>query len=171
MVSQIVSAGEPLFTITPAAVGDRNRLVMTAPCAGTVVKLAVRGRGTLVQEGDYLAEIACLDERLQAELKLPQRGMALLRSGQGVTLFYDAFPFQRYGARAATIRWISPTGDEGGFRAFADLEVQWVPVGAERRALARGMGGRARVMVSRRSLVSYAFEPIRRLRENLAASP
>jgi hypothetical protein len=33
------------------------------------------------------------------------------------------------------------------------------------------MGGQADVVVGRRSLVSYAFEPIRALKENLAEPP
>ena len=43
----------------------------------------------------------------------------------------------------------------------------------ERRArpLIPGMGGRARVVVGRRTLVSYALGPIRELRESLAATP
>jgi multidrug efflux pump subunit AcrA (membrane-fusion protein) len=145
--------------------------VVGAPCAGIVLKLAVRGRGAVVQEGDVLAEVACAGERLQAELTLPQGAMALVRPGQPVKLLYDAFPYQRYGARAARIRWISPAGESGGFRAFADLEAESVPVRAERRPLVPGMGGRARVIVGRRTLVSYAFEPIRQLQESLAGAP
>jgi membrane fusion protein len=148
-----------------------NQLVVGAPCAGIVLKLAVRGRGAVVQEGDVLAEVACAGERLQAELTLPQGAMALVRPGQPVKLLYDAFPYQRYGARAARIRWISPAGESGGFRAFADLEAESVPVRAERRPLVPGMGGRARVIVGRRTLVSYAFEPIRQLQESLAGAP
>jgi hypothetical protein len=33
------------------------------------------------------------------------------------------------------------------------------------------MGGEVRVIVGRRSLVSYAFEPIRQLRESMAETP
>lgn len=35
----------------------------------------------------------------------------------------------------------------------------------------RGMGGRADVIVGRRRLVAYAFEPVRQLRETLADAP
>jgi hypothetical protein len=33
------------------------------------------------------------------------------------------------------------------------------------------MGGRAEVVVGRRALITYAFEPIRQLRESLADAP
>jgi membrane fusion protein len=153
------------------AVHGGNQLAAVTPCAGVVVKLAVRSRGAIVQEGDLIAEVVCQGERLQAELAIPQGGMALLRPGQRVKLLYDAFPYQRYGARAATLRWISPAKVGDGFRAFADLERDNVVVQGERRPLAPGMGGTARVVVGRRALVSYAFEPLRQLRESMTASP
>ena len=146
-----------------------NQLVVAAPCAGSVLKLAVRNHGAVVQDGEVLAEVSCGGERLQAELSLPPEGSAIVRPGQRVKLLYSSFPYQRYGARTATIRWISPAQDASGLRAFADLENDSVVVGGQRRSLASGMGGRARVIVGRRTLASYAFEPIRQLRENLAS--
>src|SRR5206468_2134173 len=59
---------------------------VTAPCAGTIVNLHVRNTGAVVHEGDLLAEVVCAGERLQAELQLPERGMALVRVGQSVKL-------------------------------------------------------------------------------------
>jgi multidrug efflux pump subunit AcrA (membrane-fusion protein) len=109
--------------------------------------------------------------RLRAELALPEASMALVRPGQTVKLLYDAFPYQRYGARAATLRWIESAKVGDGFRAFADLESDNVVIQGERRPLAPGMGGKARVVVGRRALVSYAFEPLRQLRESMTASP
>jgi membrane fusion protein len=146
-----------------------NQLVVAAPCAGVVLKLSVRNRGAVVQEGEVLAEVSC-GSRLQAELTLPQEGAALIQTGQRVKLLYAAFPYQRYGAQAATIRWISPAGEAAGLRALADLERETVPVHGQPRALVRGMGGQARVVVGRRTLVSYAFEPIRQIKENLAGA-
>jgi multidrug efflux pump subunit AcrA (membrane-fusion protein) len=148
-----------------------NQLVVVAPCAGIVLKLAVRSRGAVVQEGDVLAEVACGGERLRAELTLPQEGIGLVRPGQGVRLLCDAFPYQRYGTRAATIRWISPASAGGDFRAFADVESETVMVQGQPRQLSPGMGGRARVVVGRRTLVSYALGPLRELQENLRGAP
>jgi membrane fusion protein len=133
----------------------------------------VRRAGATVREGDLLAELACEGQTLQAELLLPQDGMALVRAGQPVKLLYDAFPYQRYGVRQATIRWISPEsvgekGDASAFRALADLRDTTVLVHGQPRPVVSGMGGRARVIVGRRSLISYAFEPLRQLKESLA---
>ncbi|MEO8431051.1 MAG: HlyD family efflux transporter periplasmic adaptor subunit [Acidobacteriota bacterium] len=152
-----------------------NQLTAAAPCAGSVVKTNIRGVGAVVREGDVLAEVACRGERLEAELTIPQDGMALLRPGQDVKLLYDAFPYQRYGVRLARVRWVSPagTGEPGkaSFRALADLKETDVPVRGQRRPVESGMGGRARIIVGRRSLVSYVFEPLRQLKESLAPVP
>ena len=61
--------------------------------------------------------------------------------------------------------------DTGEFRALVDLEEATVLVRGQARPLLAGMGGQADVVVGRRSLVSYAFEPIRALRENLRETP
>jgi len=150
---------------------DSNELPIDAPCAGTVVSLHVQAPGAIVHEGDVLAEIACSAASLQAELRLPQRGLALVRAGQPVKLMYDAFPYQRYGVRYGSVRWVSPASADGGdgasFRAFAALDDSTVRVQGESRPLSPGMGGVAAIIVGRRSLVSYAFEPVRQLRETL----
>jgi membrane fusion protein len=156
-----------------------NVLTATAPCTGSVVRLAIRSPRTAVREGDLLAEVVCAGESLQAELTLPQEGLALVRPGQTVKLLYEAFPYQRYGVRSATIRWVSPAGgggtegksEDSSFRALADLKERDVLVSGTRRSVAPGMGGRARVLVGRRSLLSYAFEPLRQLRESLSGAP
>jgi membrane fusion protein len=89
-----------------------------------------------------------------------------------VKLLYDAFPYQRFGIRRGRIRWLSPAasvavGDTSGFRGLIDLDQAAVRVDGQPRPLLAGMTGRARVVVDRRSLISYAFEPIRQLRESM----
>lgn len=145
---------------------------VVAPCAGTVVRLHIRNADAVVHEGDLLAEIVCSGERLQAELRLPERGLALVRLGQPVKLMYDAFPYQRYGVHFGTLRWVSPasTVAPGGpsFRALAELERDTVGVQGQQRPILPGMTGQAAVIVGRRSLASYAIEPLRQLRESLS---
>ncbi len=155
-----------------------SQLTVNAPCDGSVLRMGVSNAGTAVREGDLLAEVSCTGRPMQAELAIPADGIALVRAGQPVKLLYDAFPYQRYGVRAATITWVSPAsialaGKEGssGFRALADLKDSSVLVRGQRRSVAPGMGGFARVIVGRRSLVSYAFEPLRQLKESLAGDP
>jgi biotin carboxyl carrier protein len=150
-------------------------LTVTTPCEGSVLRLAVNAPGAVVQEGDVLAEVACAGERLQAEVSVAPSGAGRIKPGLGVRLLYDAFPYQRYGVKHGTVRWVSPASvvvkDRLVFRVLVDLDEHAVRVRDETRVLLAGMGGRADVVVGRRSLISYAFEPVRMLRESLSDRP
>ena len=154
---------------------DGNTLSVEAPCAGTVVTLHVRNPGTVVDEGDPLAQLVCTGQPLQAELQLPERGLALVHIGQPVKLLYDAFPYERYGVQYGTLTWLSPASSAGprgpAFRAFAELGADTVGVQGTPRSVLPGMTGRAAVVVGQRTLVSYALEPLRQMRESLSAGP
>ncbi len=164
--------------------GVAGDLVVTAPCTGSLLRMMVSNTGAVVQAGDPLGEIACAGERLQVEMTLGQKDVSRVRVGQGAKLLYDAFPYQRFGARLGRVRWVGPAttariavpstsvADAGGvFRALIDAGDSAIAVRGEARPLLVGMRGQARVVTGRRTLVSYAFEPIRALRENFSGSP
>ena len=148
---------------------DRNFSVPSS-CAGTLLRLRVTAPGAVVQEGDVLCDVVCSDEQLQAELSVPQSGVGRIRPGQNVKLLYDSFPFQRFGVKSGLVRWVSPAGDKSIFRVLVDIADNSVMVSGQRRELMPGMSGVAEIVVGRRSVISYAFEPIRQLRENLKSS-
>jgi len=162
-----------LSSEAPSALGDGfgDELAVTSPCDGTVLGVAARRAGAVVREGETLGEVACSAETLQAELSLPQGGLARIHPGQSVRLLLEAFPYQRYGVRGGTVRWASPSGvgnrESAAFPVLVDLDEQTVTADGERRPLLAGMRGMARVVVGRRTLIAYAFEPLRQLRENL----
>ena len=148
-----------------------SELSVYAPCSGTVVRLVVNAQAAVVQDGEVLADLACGGDRLQAEVSVPPSGAGQIKPGQIVRLLYDAFPYQRYGIQRGTVQWVSPSSvtvkDRAVFRVVAAVDEQSVQVKGERRPLIAGMGGRADIVIGRRSLLSYAFEPIRQLRETL----
>lgn len=152
-------------------------LQVAAGCTGTITRLVVRRPGTVVAAADILAEMTCDGEVLQAELLVPERGMARVAMQQPVKLQYDAFPYQRYGVRYATVRWISPASAEAApgagraVRLLATLDEQVLQIGGGARTILPGMSGQAAIVVGRRSLASHAFEPLRQMREALAAGP
>lgn len=163
-----VVKGKVLITLqAPGAANGQIRI--EAPCDGTILKLGVKNDGTIVRDGDTLVEIACVGERLQAELTVPQGGLSRLRPGHGVKLLFEAFPYQRFGVRAGYVRWVSPSGATAGgppvFRAFAELEAQTIRVDGEDRPFSPGMKGDALIVVGRRSVLSYVLDPLRQLRE------
>ncbi len=162
--------------------GVQGDLVVTAPCTGMLLRMMVGNAGAVVQAGDPLGEIACAGERLQVEMTLGQQDVSRVRVGQGAKLLYDAFPYQRFGARSGRVRWVGPasagramatptSAAEGVFRALIDARDSTIAVRGEARPLLVGMRGLARVVTGRRSLISYAFEPIRALKENFSGAP
>lgn len=149
---------------------------VSSPCDATVIRQPIKAPGAVVMEGDILAELACAGEPLQAELSIPPAKTGRIVSGEPVKLYYDAFPYQRYGVRYATLSWVSPASTQAGsspeaFRALAPIVEASVTTPEGRRQLRAGMGGTAQVIIGRRTLISYAFEPLRAIRENLAAPP
>jgi len=154
---------------------ENNEVSVPAPCSGMVLRLEVNRAQAVVGQGDVLCELVCSGERLQAELKLAQSGIGRIKPGQRVKLLYDAFPYQRYGVRYGTVRWVSPatvaTADGAEFRALVDIERAAILVEGQPRPLRAGMRGTGRVILGKRTLIAYAFEPLRQLRENLADAP
>src|SRR5262249_31251903 len=84
---------------------------------------------------------------------------------------YDSFPYQQFGVKFGALSWISPTASTSTFRAIAEIDAESVMVLGQPTPLKAGMGGRAEVVIARRSLISFALDPIRQIRENMAAPP
>jgi multidrug resistance efflux pump len=152
--------------------GTSNELVsIRAPYDAVVISLAQRNAGSVVPAGAELCQLAPIDAIPYARLVVRESGLARLAIGQHVRLFFDAFPYQRYGTVTGELKWISAAAvaSERGrqFTAAASLDRPFVRVKTEERPLRVGMQGEARIAVGSRALIEHAFEPIRQLRENL----
>jgi membrane fusion protein len=152
-----------------------DALEVRAPCAGIVLRLSAATPGGFVQDGETLGEVSCAGQRLQASLEIPLGEVARIEAGQGVKLLYEAFPYQRYGVRRGTLAWVGTASVEEQGRAFfparADITDDTIAVQGRPRRLLAGMRGRAKIVVGRRRLASYAFEPLRELRESVSEAP
>jgi HlyD family type I secretion membrane fusion protein len=152
-----------------------NEVSVTAACAGVVLRLQVKGSGAFVRTGDVLCELAGVADRLEAELAIPPARIGRISSEQRVKLLYDAFPYQRYGIKHGTVRWVSPASvggaDGPAFRILVDPDESALFADGQDRPLRAGMGGQAQIVVGRRSLLHYAFEPLWQLKENMANPP
>jgi multidrug efflux pump subunit AcrA (membrane-fusion protein) len=148
---------------------QQNMLSVRAPYDGVVISLTQRNAGSVVQNGQELCQLARLDAKPHARLLLSESGLPKLAVGQKVRFFFDAFPYQRYGAVDAKLSWISPSAvssSEGShFVGLASLDENKKPKSKVQPRV--GMRGEARIVVGRRTLIEYAFEPIRQLRENM----
>jgi len=155
--------------------GAREDVVrVTAPFDGTVVVVQQKNQGDVVSYGQELCRIARSDSTLIAHLTAPESGVPRLRAGQSVRLFFEAYPYERFGTGHGTIRWISPAAvasDEGErFVVHVALDAQALGASGSARPLRAGMSGQARVVVGTRTLIEFVFEPLRRLRENVGGT-
>jgi multidrug efflux pump subunit AcrA (membrane-fusion protein) len=150
---------------------EQNLLSLRAPYDAVVISVAQRNAGSVVQNGQELCQLARLDAKPRARLSLSESGLPKLAIGQRVRFFFEAFPYQRYGAVSAKLDWISPSAvslPEGSrFVALASLDEGSTVGRKQPLALCVGMRGEARIIVGRRTLIEYAFEPVRQLRENI----
>ncbi len=149
---------------------EQNMLSLRAPYDAVVISVAQRSAGSVVQNGQELCQLARLEAKPRARLLLAEAGLPKLEVGQRVRFFFDAFPYQRYGAVNATLDWISPsivTSPEGPrFVALASIDDNAENKRSKPLPVRVGMRGEARIVVGRRTPIEYAFEPVRQLREN-----
>lgn len=151
---------------------DSNKLLLTvrAPYDGVVIAQMQQNAGSVVQNGQELCQLARKEARPRAQLTLSEAGLPKLAAGERVHLLFDAFPYQRYGVVKARLNWVSPSAVSStqgqrfvGLASIDETEL----TKPHRLALGVGMGGEARILVGQRTIIEYAFEPIRQLRENL----
>ena len=149
---------------------SNNLRTIRAPYDAVVVALAERNEGSVVQDGQELCQLARPGAILRARLTLDEPGIPQLAIGERVRFFSEAFPYQRYGTVTGRLDWLSPSaissakGDE--FVAYASLDRNTVDVNGHPHPLQAGMKGEAHVIVGSRTLIEYAFEPLRQLRED-----
>jgi len=151
---------------------DKSTLAVRSPYDGVIISMDQRTVGAVVQQGQILCQLARVDAKPHARILLNEAGLAKLAIAQKVRYFFEAFPYQRYGAVNGKLEWISPSAvssSEGPhFIASASLDKTTIAGnGGRDYPLRVGMKGEAHVIVGHRTLVEYAFEPIRQLRESL----
>lgn len=149
---------------------EQNRLTLRAPYDAVVISLSQKNPGSVLQNGQELGQLARLNSKPRARLLLNEAGLPKLAIGQRVRFFFAAYPYQRYGVVNARLDWISPSvvaAPEGPrFVALASIDEEATAKRAKPLALRVGMRGEARIVVGSRTMIEYAFEPIRQLREN-----
>jgi hemolysin D len=151
----------------------KSTLAVRSPYDGVVISIDQHSVGGVVQQGQVLCQLSKLNVQPHARMSLDEGGLAKLSTGQKIRYFFDAFPYQRYGAVDGKLEWISPsavTSTEGQhFIASGSLARNEISVrGGKALPLRVGMKGEAHIVVGHRTLIEYAFEPIRQLRESVS---
>jgi multidrug resistance efflux pump len=151
---------------------QRNLLMVRSPYEGVIISMDQRTVGSFVQQGQVLCQLAPKGSKPRARMALNEAGLPKLAVAQRVRYFFEAFPYQRYGTVTGKVDWISPsavTTTEGShFVALGSLDRYEISSHTGQALPLRvGMRGSAHIIVGGRTLIEYAFEPIRQLRENM----
>jgi multidrug resistance efflux pump len=150
----------------------QNLLTVRSPYEGVVISMDQRTVGSFVQQGQVLCQLAPKGSKPRARMTLNEAGLPKLAVAQPIRYFFEAFPYQRYGAVTGKLDWISPstvtTTDGSHFVALGSLDRYEIsPRAGQVLPLRVGMRGQAHIIVGGRTLIEYAFEPIRQLRESM----
>lgn len=150
----------------------RRLQFVTAPISGRVAALPVTAGQTL-SSGGTVAVVIAEGGHLEAELLAPSRSIGFVRPGQPVELSLEAFPYQRFGTVAGTIRTVSSTvlaPSEAGiqgldikepvFRIRVSLSREVVQAYGQNVRMQPGMLVSALIVFDRRSLLAWLFDPI-----------
>jgi len=149
-----------------------DQLVLTAPIGGEVGDVSVEV-GQRARPDRSLVTIVPRGSRLEVWLYAPSRAVGFARPGQQVRLFFDAFPYQKYGAGRGTVTAVArvptePTNidsnlgiEEPVFRIRVRIDEMAPRVPADQRAMRPGMTLSANLVLERRSLWEVLFGPVR----------
>src|ERR1043166_3525742 len=151
---------------------QQNLLTIRSPYEGVIISMDQRSVGTFVQQGQVLCQLAPKDAKPRARMTLNEVGLPKLIVAQRVRYFFEAYPYQRYGTVTGKLDWISPsavtTSDGSRFTALGSLDRYDISSRAGKILPLRvGMRGDAHIIIGGRTMIEYAFEPIRQLRESM----
>jgi multidrug resistance efflux pump len=151
---------------------QQNLLTIRSPYEGVITSMNQRTVGSVVQQGQVLCQLASREAKPRVRMTLNEAGLPKLAVAQRVRYFFEAFPYQRYGTITGKLDWVSPsvvtTTDGAHFIALGSLDRYGIsPRAGQVLPLRVGMKGEAHIIVGRRTLIEYAFEPIRQLRESM----
>lgn len=143
-----------------------DRLVLTAPVAGTIGDVSARVGARAGPDGS-LVSVLPRGGRAEVQLFAPSRAIGFVRRGQEVRLLFDAFPYRKHGAGRGTVLGVASVPTEAAaldpglgltepvFRirvALADP--------ANDRPLRAGMTLSADLVLERRALWEVFLDPV-----------
>ena len=153
----------------------RQRIVVRAAQDGTISAVVVQP-GQSVASAGAMASLIPAETRLQAQLFAPSSAVGFVRPDQTVMLRYQAFPYQKFGHQSGRVVQVSRSplqsaelagmllpGAASGeplYRITVSLDRQDVAAYGAAQALAPGMQLDADVVLDRRRLIEWIFEPV-----------
>ncbi len=163
-----------LARVAQAAAEHESQLVIRASDDGVVTGVIAEPGQTAVP-GTALASLVPSKTRLQAHLYAPSSAVGFVKAQQPVLLRYQAYAYQKFGHQAGQVMQVSRTplqaselaglalpqaSQEPLYRITVTLDQQSVQAYGQAQPLVPGMQLDADVMLDRRRLIEWIFEPV-----------
>lgn len=148
--------------------------VLRAPHNGVVSDVLIHP-GQAVVPGQTLVTIMPKDSLLQAQLLVPSSAIGFVHNGTSVVLHYHAFPYQKFGVQHGTVINVSRAAltpaevsalvgqappPESLYRVKVKLDKQTIDAYGKPRTLLPGMSLDADLLLDRRRMIQWIFEPL-----------
>ncbi len=147
--------------------------MLRAPRDG-IVSTVLPKPGQMVSTGQPLLAILPIGSTLQAQLLVPSRAVGFIDPGSRVVLRYEAYPYQKFGQQYGEVTDVSRSalgasdiaaligqqGQQPLYRVQVKLDKPFVLAYGKREALKPGMALQADILMDRRSLLEWVFEPL-----------
>jgi membrane fusion protein len=161
----------------------QRAVVLRAPRDGVVSTVLLK-EGQMVAAGQPLLSILPAGSSLQAQLLVPSRAIGFIEPGSRVVLRYQAFPYQKFGQQYGRVSDISRSAlgvaevnaligqqaREPLYRIEVKLDSQQVMAYGRPEPVKPGMALEADVLMERRRLIEWVFEPLYGLAHHLTGS-
>lgn len=153
----------------------QRAVLLRAPRDGVISAVLLR-EGQIVAVGQSLISELPAGSVLQAQLLVPSRAIGFIEQGSRVVLRYQAFPYQKFGqhygrvtdisrsalspAEVAAVLGQSVQQTEPLYRVQVALDSQRVMAYGKAEPVRPGMALDADILMERRSLIEWVFEPL-----------
>lgn len=149
-------------------------MVLRAPENGVVSAILIKP-GQAVQPGQSLLTILPQGSVLQAQLLVPSSAIGFVHRGTRVVLHYQAFPYQKFGVQYGTVVDVSRNAltpaqitallgqqppPQSLYRVQVKLAKQSIEAYGKLHALRPGMALDADLLLDRRRMIEWIFEPL-----------
>jgi membrane fusion protein len=150
---------------------SKQGYLVTAPVSGRVNSLQA-SVGMTTETGIPFMSIVPENVPLEVSLLVPAKAIGFLIRGQSVRFAFDPYPAQRFGFYSGTITSVSDTLlkpnetvgpteiKEPSYRVMARLDRQTITAYGNEITLRPDMSLKANIVIDRRSLIEWLFDPL-----------
>ncbi len=153
----------------------QNRSVIIAPIDGIIDNKSVNGKGDIVNRQVEIASIIPQDQDLIVRADFLNRDIGLVNKGQKAWIKLDAFPMERYELLEGEVTHISSESVLKDVNWFYGVDIrlnqQFIRQNNSKYPLKSGLTGEVDIVVGKRRLISFLFEPIFRAFYEVAKEP